>query len=90
VGLWILPDFLLTGLCLHAAQRCLRLALGYTPEEGEKRLDLGNGRCCVWLCGLATMGLGLLPGLDPAALLFWSRSLIPGIRLAARRREKRG
>ena len=101
VGLWILPDFLLVGLCLHAAQRCLRLALGYAPREGEGRLDLENGRWCVWLCGLFSLGLGLLPELDPAALLFWSRSLIPGLqlavsfllipglRLAARRREKR-
>jgi hypothetical protein len=101
VGLWILPDFLLTSLCLHGAQRCLRLALGYAPREGERRLDLENGRWCVWLCGLLSLGLGLLPELDPAALLFWSRSLIPGLqlavsfllipglRLAARRREKR-
>ena len=83
VGLWILPDFLLSGLCLHAAQRCLRLSLGYRVQEGERRLDPGDGRWLIWLCGAAAAALGLLPGLDPAALLFWSRTLIPCLQMAA-------
>lgn len=81
VGLWILPDFLLTGLCLHAAQRCLRLGLGYRVQDGEGRLDPGNGRWCIWLCGAAAPALGLLPLFDPSSLLFWSRTLIPCLQM---------
>ena len=82
VGLWILPDFLLSSLCLHAAQRCLRLSLGYRAQEGKRRLAPGDGRWLIWLCGAAAPALGLLPGLDPAALLFWSRTLIPCLQMA--------
>ena len=84
VGLWVLPDFLLSGLCLHAAQRCLRLAFACPPRprEGRKRLDTGNGRLFIWFCGGAAIGLGLLLGRDPASLLFWSRRLIPLLSLA--------
>ena len=101
VGLWILPDFLLASLCLQAAQRCLRTALGCPPGEGEGRRKKKNGRCLIWLCAILAAGLALLPGMDPARLLFWSRTgipllklavsllLIPGIALACRRREKK-
>ena len=82
VGLWILPDFLLGSLCLHAAQRCLRLVLGFHPGEGERPTDLGNGRFLIWLCGGAAMGLALLPGSNTASLLFWSRTLIPSLQMA--------
>ena len=83
VGLWILPDFLLTALCLHGAQRCLRLAFGRPPRPGEGRWSLRNGRLLIWLCGAAAIGLGLLLGRDPAALLLWSRRRIPLLNLAA-------
>ena len=83
VGLWILPDFLLTGLCLQAGQRCLRLACGYSPQPGERRLDFANGRWLIWLGGLAAIGLGLVLAPEPASLLFWSRRLIPALSLAA-------
>ena len=81
VGLWILPDFLLGGLCLHVAQRCLRLALGFLPEEGESRLDLGKGRFLIWLCGGLSIALGLFLGRDPADLQRWSRTVIPLLNL---------
>lgn len=81
VGLWILPDFLLGGLCLHAAQRCLRLALGHEPREEESRLDFSSGRVLIWLCGAASVALGLLLGRDPARLQFWSRTGIPLLNL---------
>lgn len=77
VGLWILPDFLLGGLCLQGAQRCLRLALGYRPAEGESRLDFSGGRVLIWLCGGLSIALGLTLGRDPASLQHWSRTLIP-------------
>ena len=77
VGLWILPDFLLGGLCLQGAQRCLRLALGQRPEEGESRLDFSGGRLLIWLCGVVSIALGLLLGRDPASLQHWSRTIIP-------------
>ena len=101
VGLWILPDFLLASLCLQAGQRCLRMGLGYPPGEGVRRRDLHGGRLLIWLCVILAAGLALLPNLDPASLLFWSRTgvpllqltvsflLIPGIALACRRRKKR-
>ena len=101
VGLWILPDFLLASLCLQAAQRCLRTALGHPPVEEKRRTDLKNGRLLIWLCAALTVTLALLPSLDPASLLFWSRTgvpllqltvsflLIPGIALACRRKEKK-
>ena len=101
VGLWILPDFLLASLCLQAAQRCLRTALGHPPGEEEQRRDLRGGRILIWLAAALAAGLALLPGLDPAGLLFWSRTgvpllqlavsflLIPGIALACRRKEKK-
>ena len=77
VGLWILPDFLLGGLCLHGAQRCLRLALGRQPREGESRLDFSGGRSLIWLCGIVPVALGLSLGRDPASLQHWSRTVIP-------------
>lgn len=77
VGLWILPDFLLGGLCLHGAQRCLRLALGYRPARGESRLDFSGGRVLIWLCGGVSVALGLSLGRDPASLQHWSRTVIP-------------
>ena len=101
VGLWILPDFLLASLCFQAAQRCLRTALGHPPRAGERREDPGDGRLLLWLCAVPAAALALLPALDPATLLFWSRTgvpllqlavsflLIPGIALACRRREKK-
>ena len=101
VGLWILPDFLLASLCLQAGQRCLRMGLGYPLGEGVRRGDLHGGRLLIWLCAILAAGLALLPNLDPASLLFWSRTgvpllqlavsflLIPGIALACRRKEKR-
>ncbi len=76
-GLWILPDFLLSGMVLQAAQRCLRWAVSRPPREGERRLELGGGRLLIWAGGAAAAGLGLLLGRDPARLLFWSRILIP-------------
>lgn len=82
VGLWIFPDFLLTGLTLQAAQRCLRLACGFSLQPGERRLSLENGRWLIWLCGAIAVGLGLLLAPDPASLLFWSRRLIPILSLA--------
>lgn len=81
VGLWILPDFLLGGLCLHGAQRCLRLALGHEPREGESRLAFSGGRGLIWLCGLLAMALGLTLGRDPAGLQYWSRTVIPLLNL---------
>ena len=81
VGLWILPDFLLGGLCLQGAQRCLRLALGQRPQEGEFRLDFSGGRVLIWLCGGASIALGLLLGRDPASLQHWSRTIIPLLNL---------
>ena len=81
VGLWILPDFLLGGLCLQGAQRCLRLALGQRPEEGESRLDFSGGRLLIWLCGVVSIALGLLLGRDPASLQHWSRTIIPLLNL---------
>ena len=81
VGLWILPDFLLGGLCLHTAQRCLRLALGHRPWEGESRLDFSGGRSLIWLCGGVSIALGLLLGRDPADLQRWSRTVIPLLNL---------
>ncbi len=101
VGLWILPDFLMASLCLQAAQRCLRTALGHSPGEDEGRADGKNGRCLIWLTAALAAGLALLPGLDPARLLFWSRTgipllqlavsllLSPGLALACRRKEKK-
>lgn len=77
VGLWILPDFLLGGLSLHGAQRCLRLALGFLPGETESRLDLSGGRLLIWLCGTVSVALGLLLGRDPARLQLWNRTIIP-------------
>lgn len=76
-GLWIIPDFLLSGMVLQAAQRCLRTALSCPPGPDERRLDLRGGRVLIWLGGAAAAGLGLLLGRDPARLLFWSRTLIP-------------
>ena len=81
VVLWILPDFLLGGLCLQAAQRCLRLALGHPPREKESRLDLSGGRLLIWLCGGASIALGFLLGRDPARLQLWSRTVIPLLNL---------
>ena len=81
VGLWILPDFLLGGLCLHGAQRCLRLALGQQPQEGESRLDFSGGRVLIWLCGGVSIALGLFLGRDPASLQHWSRTIIPLLNL---------
>lgn len=77
VGLWILPDFLLGGLCLQGAQYCLRLALGQWPQEGERRLDFSGGRVLIWLCGGISIGFGLFLGQDPASLQHWSRTVIP-------------
>ena len=82
VGLWIFPDFLLTGLCLHAAQRCLRLGCGYTPREGERRLSMAQGRWLIWLGGTGATALGLFLARDPAGLLLWSRGLIPALSLS--------
>ncbi len=82
-GLWILPEFLLGGICLHGAQRCLRLALSDPPQDGVRRLDLGKGRGLIWLCGGIAIGLGLLLGRDPVRLLLWSRTIIPWLNLAA-------
>ena len=82
VGLWIFPDFLLTGLCLHAAQRCLRLGCGFTPREGERRFSLARGRWLIWLGGAGSTALGLFLARDPASLLLWSRKLIPALSLS--------
>ena len=81
VGLWILPDFLLGSLCLHGAQRCLRLAFGFLPGETESRLDLSGGRLLIWLCGTVSVALGLLLGRDPARLQLWSRTVVPLLNL---------
>ena len=81
VGFWIFPDFLLAGLSLHGCQRCLRLALGWTPKETEPILDLSRGRWLIWAGAAAALILGLLLGGDSAAMLFWSRRLIPSVSL---------
>ena len=83
VGLWIVPDFLLTGLVLHGAQRCLRQAVGLPPKPGERRLELSGGRWLIGLCGAIVIGLGLLLGPDPASLQLWSRAIIPLLNLFA-------
>jgi hypothetical protein len=99
VGLWILPDFLLVGMVLQAAQRCLRLGCGYALREDEGRWTLRDGRWLVWLCGGAAIVLGLLLAPDPPALQRWSRGvipilnlsgalLIPGVLLAGAKRKK--
>lgn len=99
VGLWILPDFLLVGMVLQAAQRCLRLGCGCAPREAEGRWTLRDGRWLVWLCGGAAIVLGLLLAPDPPALQRWSRGvipilnlsgalLIPGVLLAGGKRKK--
>lgn len=82
VGLWIFPDFLLTGMTLSAAQHCLRLVFSRPPQPGERRLDLGNGRLLIWLCGAGMAALGLILGQGAASLLFWSRTLIPLLQLS--------
>ena len=82
VALWIFPDFLLTGLTLHAAQHCLRLAIGKPPQPGEKRPDMKNGRWIIVLGAAVSIVLGLLLAPTPAALLLWSRWIIPLASLA--------
>ena len=83
VGLWIVPDFLLTGLVLHGARRCLGPAVGLPPKAGERRLDLSGGRWLIGLSGAIVIGLGLLLGPDPASLQLWSRAIIPLLNLFA-------
>ena len=77
VGLWIFPDFLMAGMVLHAAQHCLRLAVGKPPQPGERRFDLQNGRWLIWLCGVLAMTLGLLLAPEPEGLRLWSETVIP-------------
>ena len=101
VALWIFPDFLLTGMTLQAAQLCLRTALGTPPTAGERRFSLQNGRWLIWLCGASAIALGLTLVPDPAALLLWSRRvipagsllvslvLLPGLLALCRRRQKK-
>lgn len=83
VSLWIFSDFILITLCLQAAQRGLRLVLGFPADYGgERRLDLRSGRFLIWLCGLAAMLTGCFIAKEPESLEFWSRQLIPGINLS--------
>ena len=82
VGLWLFPDFLLAGMVLHAAQTCLRLAVGKSPQPGEKRLDLQNGRWIIWLCGAAAAIIGLFIAPSPAALRRLSTQIVPLCSLA--------
>lgn len=83
VSLWIFSDFILISLCLQAAQRGLRLVLGFSAEyTGQGRLDLSSGRFIIWLCGISATALGLFIAREPESLEFWSRQLIPGINLS--------
>lgn len=83
VSLWIFSDFILITLCLQAAQRGLRLVLGFPADYGgEGRLDLSSGRFLIWLCGLAAVLIGCFVAREPESLEFWSRQLIPGINLS--------
>ena len=77
VALWIFPDLLLVGLALQAAQRCLRLALGWQPEADEHRGDLSRGRWLGWLCCTLAAALGLLLAPEVETLSLWSGKLLP-------------
>lgn len=83
VSLWIFSDFILISLCLQAAQRALRRALGFDADyKGQRLTDLGSGRFLIWLCGIAAILFGCFIAREPERLEFWSRQLIPGINLA--------
>ena len=77
VALWVFPDLLLVGLALQAAQRCLRLALGWRPEPDERRGDLSRGRWLGWICCALAVALGLLLAPEGEALALWSGKLLP-------------
>ena len=82
VTLWVFPDFLMVSALLHAAQHCLRLALGCDALwQGEAVTDLRRGRWWIPLCGLAAVGTALLLAPDAASLRFLSRRLIPALQL---------
>ena len=83
VSLWIFSDFILISLCLQAAQRALRRALGFDADyKGQRLTDLSSGRFLIWLCGIAAILFGCFIAREPERLEFWSRQLIPGINLA--------
>lgn len=83
VSLWVLSDFVVIALCLMTAQRCLRLAFGFSARyQGEARLDMRHGRWLIWLCAGGCVALALFIARDARALDTWSRRIIPLINLA--------
>ena len=79
---WIFPDFLLASLCLHAAQSCLRLALGrWARDDRGSRLDPSYLRWLIPFCAFAAILVGLLLAPDLLSLRRLSERVIPGINL---------
>ena len=94
VALWIFPDFLIAALFLRAARRALSLTLA-------RRLPiLADGRLALPLCAAAAAAFALLAAPDaaslarwsrlyiPAANLFFSLVLVPGVLFAGKRRRR--
>ena len=78
VSLWVFSDFVVISACLLAAQRCLRLMMGFRPPcGGEKLLSLACGRWVIWLCAALCVALALVLARDGVSLHVWSRRIIP-------------
>lgn len=81
-ALWVLPDFILTGMSLMLCSSGFRLAFGYPrPATPPKALDLRNGRWLIWLVAIAAGAIGLFVGKTSPQLDFLSEKLIPIVNL---------
>ena len=78
LALWVLSDFVMLSLLLHAAGKTLRFCFGQSaPESPGRALDFRGGRWLLPLCVAVATGLALALPADVAAFRHLSDVVIP-------------
>ena len=78
LALWVLSDFVMLSLLLHAAGKTLRFCFGQrAPEPPDHALDLRGGRWLLPVCAVAAGGLALALPADAMAFYRLSDVIVP-------------
>lgn len=81
VGLWLLPDFILTGLEITVAAQIFLELTGQKKRTDRRIYWRGSGKL-LWLCvALSTLSAVLITK-DPQEMTLWAGQIIPGVNLA--------
>ena len=78
LALWVLSDFVILSLLLHAAGKTLRLCFGQgAPESPGRALDFRGGRWLLPVCVAVAAALALVLPADAAVFRYLSDVVIP-------------